>query len=61
MRYWEVMAHARWAVIALQQGWRHVSGAERSLDLALTGRRNAALEYELLLMTPPTADSEKAA
>jgi aminoglycoside phosphotransferase (APT) family kinase protein len=51
VRYWETMAHARWAIIALQQGERHVSGAEPSLDLALTGRRIAELEYELLLMT----------
>jgi aminoglycoside phosphotransferase (APT) family kinase protein len=51
MHYWEVMAHARWAVIALQQGERHVSGAEPSLDLALTGRRIAELEWELLRMT----------
>jgi aminoglycoside phosphotransferase (APT) family kinase protein len=58
VRYWETMAHARWAVIALQQGWRHISGAERSLDLALTGRRIAELEYELLRMTTP---GEKAA
>jgi aminoglycoside phosphotransferase (APT) family kinase protein len=53
VRYWETMAHARWAVIALQQGWRHLSGAERSLDLALTGRRVAELEYELLRLTVP--------
>lgn len=53
--YWEVMAHARWAVIALQQGERHVSGAEPSLDLALTGRRIAELEWELLRMTRPEA------
>ena len=51
--YWEVMAHARWAVVALQQGERHVSGEEPSLALALTGRRVAELEYELLLGTTP--------
>jgi aminoglycoside phosphotransferase (APT) family kinase protein len=53
--YWEVMAHARWAVIALQQGERHVSGAESSLDLALTGRRIAELEWELLRLTRPAS------
>ena len=53
VRYWETMAHARWATIALQQGERHVSGAEPSLDLALTGRRIAELEYQLMRMTPP--------
>lgn len=55
VRYWEVMAHIRWAVIALQQGARHVSGAEPSLELALTGRRAAELEYEILKMTDPAA------
>ncbi|MBL8834704.1 MAG: phosphotransferase family protein [Alphaproteobacteria bacterium] len=53
--FWEAMAHARWAVIALQQGERHVSGSEPSLDLALTGRRVAELEWELLRMTQPEA------
>ncbi len=55
VRYWEIMAHARWALIALLQGERHVSGAELSLDLALTGRRAAELEYELIRMTEPAA------
>lgn len=53
VHYWEVMAHARWGTIALQQGERHVSGAEPSLDLALTGRRVAELEYQLMRMTAP--------
>jgi aminoglycoside phosphotransferase (APT) family kinase protein len=51
--YWETMAHARWAVVALQQGERHVSGDEASLALALTGRRIAELEFELLRRTSP--------
>lgn len=49
--YWEVMAHVRWAVIALQQGMRHLSGEQPSLELALTGRRPAELELDILLMT----------
>jgi len=51
--YWEVIAHIRWAVIALQQGERHLTGGEPSLELALTGRRAAELEYEVLRMTAP--------
>ncbi|MEX0923911.1 MAG: phosphotransferase family protein [Rhodovibrionaceae bacterium] len=51
--YWEVMAHIRWAVIALQQGARHYSGEQVSLELALTGRIAPELELELLRMTPP--------
>lgn len=50
--YWEVFAHLRWAVIALQQGERFLRGGEHSLDLALTGRRAPEMEYELLRMTP---------
>ena len=51
--FWEVMAHIRWAVIALQQGRRHWSGEEASLELALTGRMAAELEHAVLAMTPP--------
>ncbi len=52
--YWEVMAHIRWGVIALQQGERHLSGREASLDLAMTGRiRPAEVEYEILCQTKP--------
>lgn len=53
--YWEVMAHLRWAVIALEQGYRHVSGRETSLELALTGRMAAELERAVLRLTPPDA------
>ena len=52
--YWEVMAHLRWAVIALQQGERILSGGEEALDPALTGRiYPPELELEVLNMTPP--------
>lgn len=48
LRYWQVMAHLRWAVIALQQAERHLSGRQSSLELALTGRLVVDLEYEIL-------------
>ena len=48
VRFWEMMAHIRWAVIALQQAERHLSGREASLELALTGRIPAELELEML-------------
>lgn len=53
VRWWEVMAHVRWAVIALQQGLRHDSGEERSLYLALTGRVADPVELIALRMTAP--------
>ncbi len=49
--YWQVMAHVRWAVIALQQVERHLSGSEPSLELALTGHIIGRLELEILNLT----------
>lgn len=51
VHFWEVFAHLRWAVIALQQGARHVSGQEPSLELALTAHIVPELELELLRLT----------
>ena len=60
-RYWEVHAHLRWAVIALQQGDRYRIGNERTLDLGLTGRRPSEMELEILRMTMPTEGEGEAA
>lgn len=49
--FWEVYAHVRWAIIAIQQGERHVSGHEPSLELALTAHIVPELELEILNMT----------
>lgn len=49
--YWEVMATLRWAVIAIQQANRYMSGGEDSLELALTGRRLAELSWDILVQT----------
>jgi aminoglycoside phosphotransferase (APT) family kinase protein len=49
--YWELMAHMNWAVIAIQQAERHVSGEENSLLLALTGHIVPELEHEILTLT----------
>jgi len=51
--YWDVMAAVRWAVIALQQAQRHLSGEQVSLELALTGRIVPEMEYDILQMTKP--------
>ena len=53
--YWQVMAHLRWAIIALQQAQRHMGGGERSLELALTGRIVHELEYEVLQLITRSA------
>lgn len=49
--YWEVMGTMRWAIIALQQAERHVSGGERNLELALTAHILPDLELDILDMT----------
>jgi len=51
VHYWEVMAALRWLIIALKQRDRNLKQGERSLDLALTGRRPAECELEILLLT----------
>ena len=53
VRYWEIVAHLRWAVIALQQGERHTSGRQRSLELALTARIVPELELAIVRSTAP--------
>jgi aminoglycoside phosphotransferase (APT) family kinase protein len=50
-RWWELMAHIRWAVIAADQAVRHISGEDRSLELALTGHIVPELEWEILAMS----------
>lgn len=49
--FWQVMAHLRWAIVAVQQTQRHLSGQQRSLELALTGRMVPELELEILALT----------
>ena len=49
--YWEVMAHMKWAIVAIQQAQRFCSGEEDSLLLALTGHKLPELEWEILSMT----------
>jgi aminoglycoside phosphotransferase (APT) family kinase protein len=51
VHYWEVMAHLNWAVIAIQQAQRHLSGEEHSLLLALTAHIVPELEWEILNLT----------
>jgi aminoglycoside phosphotransferase (APT) family kinase protein len=52
VRFWEAAAPLRWGIVALQQGERHASGRERSLDLALTGLRAVECNYDLLSDLP---------
>jgi aminoglycoside phosphotransferase (APT) family kinase protein len=49
--WWEIAATIRWAVIAIAQAERHLSGAEPSLELALTGHIVPELELDVLRAT----------
>ncbi len=49
--WWELAATIRWAVIALAQADRHLSGAEPSLSLALTGHIVPELELDVMRAT----------
>jgi aminoglycoside phosphotransferase (APT) family kinase protein len=51
VRYWEIAATIRWAVIAISQAERHISGTERSLELALTGHIVPELELDVMRAT----------
>jgi aminoglycoside phosphotransferase (APT) family kinase protein len=46
--YWEVAGNVRWAIGSLNQAKRHLSGQERSVELAVIGRLASEVEYELL-------------
>ena len=48
LRVFELLGNLRWAIGALTQARRHLSGEERSVELAVLGRLAAEVEHELL-------------
>jgi aminoglycoside phosphotransferase (APT) family kinase protein len=59
VRFWEVMANLRWAVIAMQQSDRFLLGGARNLSTAITGRRATECELELLMLLDPDGAAER--
>jgi len=45
--YWELAGNVAWAVGCLTQAQRHLSGLDRSVELATLGRLGAEVEYEI--------------
>jgi aminoglycoside phosphotransferase (APT) family kinase protein len=45
--YWELAGNVAWAVGCLTQAQRHLSGRDRSVELAILGRLGAEVEYEI--------------
>src|SRR5437763_1131377 len=50
IRFWEIFANVRWAIIALQQSDRYLIGGARDLSTAVIGRRAGECELELLML-----------
>jgi aminoglycoside phosphotransferase (APT) family kinase protein len=45
--YWELAGNVAWAIGCLTQAQRHLSGLDRSIELAVLGRLGAEVEYEI--------------
>jgi aminoglycoside phosphotransferase (APT) family kinase protein len=50
VRWWELFGTVWWGGGCMQQAWRHLSGDERSVELAAVGRRVWEQEYDVLLL-----------
>jgi aminoglycoside phosphotransferase (APT) family kinase protein len=48
LHWWELYAAVRWGLMCGVMAGRHLSGAERSVELAVIGRRAAAQERDVL-------------
>ena len=46
--YWELAGNVGWAIGCLTQMQRHLTGQDRSVELAILGRLGAEVEYEIL-------------
>jgi aminoglycoside phosphotransferase (APT) family kinase protein len=46
--YWELAGNVGWAIGCLTQMQRHLSGLDRSVELATLGRLGAEVEYEIV-------------
>jgi aminoglycoside phosphotransferase (APT) family kinase protein len=53
LRWWELAGTLRWGVICVMQAFRHLSGAIRSIEHAVIGRRSCEVEWDLLEMLDP--------
>jgi aminoglycoside phosphotransferase (APT) family kinase protein len=45
--YWELAGNVGWAIGCLTQAQRHLTGQERSVELAILGRLGAEVEHEI--------------
>ena len=59
LRRWELVGTLRWGVICVMQAFTHLSGASRSIERAVIGRRACEVEWDLLELLDP--DGNRAA
>lgn len=55
LRRWELAGTLRWGVICVMQAFAHLSGATRSVEHAVIGRRACEVEWDLLELLDDTA------
>jgi aminoglycoside phosphotransferase (APT) family kinase protein len=48
LHWWEIFGNLRWSVFCHAQAQRHLSGQDRSVELASLGRKSLEIEWELL-------------
>ena len=46
--FWEIMGNIRWALGSAQQAERHMSVADKGIELAAIGRRTCEMEFEAM-------------
>ena len=60
LRWWELAGTLRWGVICVMQAFSHLSGAMRSVEHAVIGRRACEVEWDLLELLDPPLDGTPA-
>ncbi len=60
LRRWELAGTLRWGVICVMQAFAHLSGATRSVEHAVIGRRACEVEWDLLELLDDAADDGRA-
>ena len=58
LAWWELAGTLRWGVICVMQAFSHLSGAVRSIEHAVIGRRACEVEWDLLELLDPDGGGE---
>ena len=59
LRWWELAGTLRWGVICVMQAFTHLSGAIKSVEHAVIGRRACEVEWDLLQLLDPQSAGEE--